>query len=273
MDHILGKIKGRGERYVKLLSNYSIYDIPDGVKNAVEYSVEYKLEDNEWYKVSEFSKKNFCPDLLKKPFNSTAYNIVEKDMISQLEFICSYQNQNEYYFQRIFKRQKLFKKRFLDFSGDLKVTDISEAIIIDDLPDALYIKNEDCLYFKKLEAINPIFKGIESLYRQATQEEVDKFLEEDFIEIQDGYNGNRVGKANRHRLAIAEDILSNLDQHQKDDLFQYISTYDSNLKYDGETFKVRNETDLKNLLYGIEQRYYTTPITQERRVANSIKKI
>ena len=93
------------------------------------------------------------------------------------------------------------------------------------------------------------------------------------MEVTDGYNGNRVGKANRHRLAIAEDILSNLDQHQKDDLFQYISTYDSNLKYDGETFKVRNETDLKNLLYGIEQRYYTTPITQERRVANSIKKI
>ena len=30
---------------------------------------------------------------------------------------------------------------------------------------------------------------------------------------------------------------------------------------------------MKYLLWGIEQRYYTTPITKEKRVANSVMKI
>ena len=35
-------------------------------------------------------------------------------------------------------------------------------------------------------------------------------------------------------------------------------------------FVVRSNEDLKNLLYGIDQRYYTTPINNEKRIANSI---
>ncbi len=35
-------------------------------------------------------------------------------------------------------------------------------------------------------------------------------------------------------------------------------------------FTIGNEEDMKYLLWGIEQRYYTTPVTNENRVANSI---
>ena len=59
----------------------------------------------------------------------------------------------------------------------MKIRETGEGIIINDIPDAVYIKSEDTLYFQRLETISPIFKGIEKLYREATQEEVDRFFQ------------------------------------------------------------------------------------------------
>ena len=39
---------------------------------------------------------------------------------------------------------------------------------------------------------------------------------------------------------------------------------------DDMSFKIENENDLKVLIFGIEQRYYTTRIGSERRLANSV---
>ena len=41
-------------------------------------------------------------------------------------------------------------------------------------------------------------------------------------------------------------------------------------KFIGLAFHVESEDDLKKLLYGIEQRYYTTKVGNEKRLANSI---
>ena len=35
-------------------------------------------------------------------------------------------------------------------------------------------------------------------------------------------------------------------------------------------FKISTDNELKYLLYGIEQRFYTTPFSKEKRLANSI---
>ena len=45
----------------------------------------------------------------------------------------------------------------------------------------------------------------------------------------------------------------------------------SDLQYETKKgiFTIGNEEDMKFLLWGIEQRYYTTPVTKENRVANS----
>ena len=54
---------------------------------------------------------------------------------------------------------------------------------------------------------------------------------------------------------------------------KYTNQYYPGLEYDGKSFSIGSEEDLKNLLFGIEQRYYTTPVTKEKRVANSVKTI
>lgn len=44
----------------------------------------------------------------------------------------------------------------------------------------------------------------------------------------------------------------------------------SDLIAENDSFKISNEKELKLLLYGIEQRFYTTPDGRERRIANSV---
>lgn len=273
MDHVLAKIAGRLEEYAKLLSDQPLYNRPENLQNSVKYNAGYKLEEDEWYSVEELSKRTFCIEILKNPVDSTDYCSVEKSMLEKIEYICSYQQENEFYFQRVYKKRRLTKRKIIDFSGDLKLDETGEGIIVNEIPDALYIKSEDRLYFQKLETISPIFKGIENLYREATQREVDEFLNREFIKMDGGYTVDKVGKANRHRLAMAMDTLAGLGHEQQNELFQYTDEYYPGLEYDGKSFTIRTEEDLKNLLFGIEQRYYTTPVTHEKRVANSVQKI
>ena len=59
-------------------------------------------------------------------------------------------------------------------------------------------------------------------------------------------------------------------------MLSYIESYcEVKLTYDKENkkFEVATDDDLKLLLYGIEQRFYTTPIGQEKRLANSVMRL
>lgn len=98
-------------------------------------------------------------------------------------------------------------------------TDCAE-IVIRDLPDAIYDKTTDTLYFRRLESITSIFRGIDMLYREATQEETDSFLANDFISLKDDYSGSKVKTANRKRIALAAKTLSELDEPDRKNIFK-----------------------------------------------------
>lgn len=56
----------------------------------------------------------------------------------------------------------------------------------------------------------------------------------------------------------------------------YIHSYcEEQLKFDAENnkLKIKSDQELKFLLYGIEQRFYTTLIGKEKRLTNSVQLI
>ena len=61
----------------------------------------------------------------------------------------------------------------------------------------------------------------------------------------------------------------------KFEIYTYIKDYCNDIPYDTEhkRFTIKDEESLKHLLWGIEQRYYTTKVGGEKRVANSVSKI
>lgn len=274
MNYLLARVADRKNNYRKMLSGEEIYQIPDDLSNRIKYTPGDVLDEDSWFYIERFSDTIFCIDLLKQDLvNSTDYAEINKVEPEKINYLVAYQEQNIFLFQRVYISSLLRKKKFIHIGDNVEIKESKHGIIINDIPDAVYVKDEDCLYFKKLETIAPIFRGIDELYREATDDETKEFLESDFINLENDFNVDLVKKSNRRRIAIAIKILEDFSDTQRKAIFQYTNDYYPNLKFDGNKFEVKDEEDLKNLLYGIEQRLYTTPITNEKRCASAVRAI
>lgn len=273
MNYIIAKIKGADNTYEKLCSAENVYKVPSGLDSAITYNPETVLEEDDWYEIKGFSSTSYCIDILKNDFRTTDYKEADRIKTGNVDYIVVFEK-NKYFFQRVFKNNIMTKKR-ITLGDNIKLKPEEESIVINSLPDAIYDKGVDVLYFKKLSTISPIFVGIDELYREATEEETSEFLESDFIELVEGYNIDNVKKSNRKRIAMVLKTLKEFDRDGKQKLLFYTHEYCPELKYNKyeNVFTIGSENDLKHLLWGIEQRYYTTPVTHEERVANSIIKL
>ncbi|RED45554.1 hypothetical protein DFQ10_102430 [Winogradskyella eximia] len=271
MNHLLAKKSRQNGQFVKIMSDENVFELPDDLDNPHEYDTDYKLEDDEWFAIGELSETEYIIDFLTNDFNSAEYNQIVNADYSSLSYLCSYQNDRYYFFQKLSKSQTINRKWF-PLNNEPELHSENPIIVIKDIADAIYDKTDDILYFKKLTSITTIFTGIGELYREATQADTETFLENDFINLVDDYDATKVKKANRKRIAMAMDTFNNFNPAQRNSIYGYIKEYCNELEFsdDEECFTIGTEENLKQLLYGIEQRYYTTLIGNEKRLANSV---
>ncbi|GAC16252.1 hypothetical protein GLIP_3641 [Aliiglaciecola lipolytica E3] len=276
MDHILAHIKTRAKkRTFKLVSDQSLFGTVNVDLNAcIPYDPDHNLDEDSWFKIEGFSRQAYCLDLLKKEFDSKDYNDLTKDNFSSIAYLFAVQGEN-FYFQKI--TPSLFvKRKTLVFGETAELEKSQTRLVINALPDAVYFKAADTLIFKKLATISSIFKGIDELYKEATKEEVEQFLDESFIELSNNYSVEKVSKPNRKRIGLAMKTLDGMSVDDKTNMLEYIDGYcEQKLKFDQQNkkFEISTDEDLKLLVYGIEQRFYTTPFGKERRIANSVQAI
>ena len=274
MDHILAKVKSRGKKkYFKLISDKVLYEIETiDSSTCVPYNPDHNLDEDCWFKIERFSQQPFCIDLLKEDFDSKDYDDLKKNQFNQIAYLFSVQG-DDFYFQKI--TPSLFiKRKTLVFGEVAKVEESENRLVINRTPDAVYYKESDTLIFRYLATISSIFKGIDELYKEATFEEVRSFLDKSFIELKDTYSVNNVSKTNRKRIALAITTVKTLSTIDQTTLLKYIDDYcKEKLTFDqvNQKFSISTDNELKFLLYGINQRFYTTPLGQERRLANSIQ--
>lgn len=275
MDHVLARIKRLTKQpFFKLVSDYALFDaVTVKLDECVLYQPDHNLDEDAWFKIEEFSKQNFCIEILKSDFDSKKYDDLTKDRFGDISFLASVQN-GDFYFQNI--TPSLFiKRKYIALGEVAEIEESKVRLVINSSPDAIYYKNDDVLIFKNLSSIASIFKGIDILYREATQQEVESFLNESFIILSDDYDADKVSKPNRKRIGLAVDTLSKMKVADRKKMLSYIDSYCSGkLAYDSKEKKVTvtNDNDLKILLYGIEQRFYTTDLSKEKRLANSVQK-
>ena len=274
MDQVLAKIKGRSKKSVfKLLSDEALFDelvVTDAA--CVDYSPDHNLDEDSWFKIDNFSKQLYCLDILKKDFDSKDFDDLEKAKFCDIVQLFSIQG-NDFYFQKI--TASLFvTRKMIAFGEAAELEKSDKRLVINTQPDAMYSKAKDRLVFKSLATISSIFKGIDVLYKEATDKQVEQFLEEDFIELANDYDVVKVSKPNRKRIALAMDTLAALPDDERDQMYSYIHSYcEQKLKFDKQNskFEITTDDELKYLLYGIEQRFYTTPLGHEKRLANSVQ--
>lgn len=270
MNCLLARVKAGSRSHIfrKVLSNKEIYKLPDNLGDAVNYNPSTLLEENEWYKIEHFSGYAYCLDILKSDFSSVNYDKLEKKEFEKIDYLCSFQGK-VCYFQNITK-SCLQPKSILHLGDDYEFNEDSLIININKNADAVYVIDEDTLYFNSLSKITSIFKGIGELYREATDEETQRFLNSEFICCSDIFDSSCVKTPNRKRIAMAIDTLKGYNEAEKKKIFKYIGKYSDIYDSTHNIFNIGDEEELKLLLWGIEQRFYTTIVGNKKRAANSI---
>ncbi|MEG7566422.1 ATP F0F1 synthase synthase [Vibrio cholerae] len=273
MDHILAHIKTRAKKRIfKLVSEQSLFDpVTVDLTACVPYNPDHNLDEDSWFKIESFSNQAFCIDFLKKEFDSKDYHDLAKANFSKIAYLFAVQD-GDFYFQKI--TPSLFvKRKTLVFGETAELEKSQTRLVINALPDAVYFKGSDTLVFRNLATISSIFKGIDELYKEATKEEVEQFLDESFIELSNDYGVEKVSTPNRKRIGLAMKTLESMSADDKTNMLEYIDGYcEQKLKFDqqNQKFEISTDDDLKLLVYGIEQRFYTTPFGKEKRCANSV---
>ncbi len=264
------RISGKANKYRKIVgTNQEVYPpCNELIKMSIEYNPDTLLESDGWYKISDFSSKEYSIDVINT-FDTVKADTFKSEGFEKIDFIFAIDG-DTIYFQNIGKGKLVHKNKILCFGDEFKYQAKTTDIAINEIPDAAYIKTTDTLYFRNLSSITGIFIGINQLYREATEEETEAFLKEDFICLENGFSAEKVNINNRKAIALAIDILKKLDKNDRSHIFSYIGEYCPGLKVSGNTFRVGSEEQLKLLLFGIEQRFYTTPVGKEQRIANSI---
>lgn len=272
MNNICVKLRLREkEKYRNMLSAEGIfpYFAPDG-SSVFPYAPGATLEAGEWFFITNVKEQAYSIDLFRDTLTTVDFPTLNRSDFDKIDFLFVL-DERYIFFQNVSRARLVAKKRILSFGDGFKYIPESAEIAIKEVPDAIYDKVTDTLYFHKLETITSIFVGIDALYREATQEEVDEFLAREFISLKDDYSSSKVKTANRKRIALAMKTLSKYTKQEQKKVFDYIGDYCPELKVSSENaFEIGSENELKNLLYGIEQRFYTTPVGGEKRLANSV---
>lgn len=270
---MFAKVKGlRKKPYFKLISDHTLFDeVKTNITHCIEYNPDHNLDEDAWFKIEKFSKQEFCIELIKSAFDSKNFDDLDKSQFAKIGYLFSVQAGN-FYFQKV--TPSLFlKRKMIGFGEAIEVEEGENRIIVNSLPDAVYFKGYDTLIFKNLASISSIFKGIDELYKEATNDQVQKFLDEEFLNLTGDLNLEKVSKPNRKRIALALDTLNQMNANQKDLMLSYVHSYcDKKLTFDGinKKFEIKSDEELKLLLYGIEQRFYTTALSNQKRLANSV---
>ena len=239
--------------------------------DAVEFNPGYILGENEWFYISNFSNRGFFTDICKVNFSTASLAQISNDEYDKVQCIVISQNDQKH-FQRITPSRFVNRKTVLDYSGQPKIVEHRKQLEVRMESDAIYATKTDTLYFKQIAKIKIIFLGIEELDREATRPEVDGFLSHAFISLLGNYNTDSVGSHNRKRIADIGKKYLNLLPEKQQKLIDYAKDK-TGVHFENGTFKIGSESDLKNLLYAMDQRYYYADIYEENRVANSVRVI
>lgn len=276
MDFLFGKTLVKNELLYKLLGDKTVYADFYDLQDAIPYDPQTSLDDEEIFVLNDFTSRAYCPAYLKERFASTTYAQMPNEKYNQITYLLSVQEDAEkFFFQRV-SPSMIYEQPFVLWgAGEPNFVSEGKVLFLKKRADALFVKSENKLYFRDLSKLTSIFEGIEELYRMSTPEETRDFLNLDFIRLDAGFNADNVNVTNRKLITGALDKVKKLTQTKKDKLIKYICRYSTGIEYneDSASFAIANDKQLKELLYGIDERYYKASVAAESRVAKTISKL
>ena len=276
MDFLFVKTKGKRGSFCKVLSDQQVYcDIPSFEDNR-PYNDEVRLLENQWFVLANFSQKEYAPSLVKDEFNAAQWSQIDRENYERIDYIVAVQDDgNQLIFQNITSSLIYKRQNWLSLDDQPSLLNKAHLLVIHDQADAYYQRNNDCLYFQRLSSITNIFPGINELYNEATDDEVDLVLSLPILNVVPDFTKDKVKTANRRKIREALDMYNQYNNQQKEQLPLYMQKYCPDLSFNDVTrkFEISDEKTLTLFLNGLCQRYYTTEISQEKKVALSTERV
>ncbi len=263
MNFLLVKLK---KEYRRSSLRDTIFDEPD-LRNSRKYDPRNAVPDCDWYYLDNIKDKEYYNEILIEE-DSLKYPMLVSKNFSEITIIMDYHDNGFLCIQNI-TPSIIFRKRLLQ--SDQTIMLPNNNLVINDVPDVIYDKSRDRLYFKKLSSIK-ILPGISIEYREATDTEVIKFIEKTNINLENGYDVSKIKIKNRKLLNLVLEKIESLPDNLVTDLINYVAK--TCPKYSlNNNFVISNEKEMNELLMVFDERQYITPVTKEKRIANSVEKI
>lgn len=247
----------------------NIRDLSVIEQNSFVFDNRTNLGDYEWFKLENFSIQSYATEEIKEKHSSVDYNMATASDAGEIEYIFELSD-DKLLFQKVTRNAFVKKRNVITLGEKFERKNNFSMFQLNAYPDAIYDRKKDVLYFRRLFSITKIFNGINEIYREATDNEVQTFLAENAFTLTNNFSVEKVKIPNRKKIALVQDSFSKMSEIEKEKMFDYIKKYYSVLKITNKKAEIGNEEDLKNILYGLEERFYTTFLTKEKRIANSV---
>lgn len=264
-DHY--KIKSEAEEKINSIFPDLSYD------NAVEFSPKWKLGEEEVFYLDLTNDTEIIKEYIDNLESTGSCATIASKYLSSIE--CIYVDKkvedNHYIrFQRIWGRY-CFHRPFLSFTdeGDCSLSSNQNIVMLNNRTDAYWNGAEKRLYFWNYSHIKKLFPGIEKFYREAQKADIEKFKKISYLDVINENFSNR----SRQKIAIMvdEDIFAN---KSLETLKEYAENYGKKLPITNENkISIQSNKDIELLYKVVNELFYTSEISKEKRETNSVTPI
>lgn len=272
---LLAKMKGkRGDHQILMQGNelqaVNFYIKPN-ILEATKYNPDKTLETDQWFYVemNVEQKQGMLGDYIDLPQSSADLNHTRADDYKSIEAVYKTLDNNEIIFTKITDSYKVENKTLLTFydTENVEITRQENSIVFSGKPDA-YFDGESKLYFKKYNTIRSLFSGIEDFFRAATHDEIDKFLKNDFFDVDQNVTPETVGQQAAKRIAsVLDDDGIDLDTDTgRNKVIDYADNYpEAGVEVsDLNKIIIKDTKGLGGVLSLLGSRYYTSEVTGKK---------
>ena len=289
MKKFVGRLKNGNSVLIFSEEDGNLAVIEDGfcfpvISLEKEFQLDYTLDTNEWFYVNldgEEKAQMIAHYLMALDSSADTNNVVNgqySELIALYLINRDLDGKLGIIFNRIFDKYYIVSKTFLKFSlNEACVSKEEDVVEFNNRVDAYWDDVTSKLYFKNYSFIKPLFKGIEKFYRCATTEEVNAFVDSEFFQFEDSFKRDKLGeRALKHIAEIIDQQAIDLNDVAIRVLYnEYANGYSESgfLISNNGKFILTKTTDLTNVINLLQEKYYTSQITREKRVAYSTSKI
>lgn len=222
-----------------------------------------------WFYKDNFNANNEYP-LLSQDIDTADVDSMTRNEFNKIDFIALSQN-NRFYIQRITKGCYV-KRKIINYGGNsAEVKDLDDTLYINTTPNCIYDKVRHRLYFMEMSKAYTIFSSLKEEYKVASNQDVQNFFNAGIVNAT-GLDASKVGVLNRNKIVQVLNEYNGLQENDKQTVLDYVATMtNGKIQRDANTgaFLTPDDNALRAVLYGLQMRFYQTPLSQEVQVATS----